>query len=248
MLIYVFIFLKEGNAITSKSAKDKIWYLKEINLLSRLSDEEIKYIDSRSRMRTYKKGSTIYFSSSDVQQIFFLKQGKVKLFKTDPSGKELVYAVLKDKESFGSLSPINGAASNEIAQAMEDTMCCVIDKKVFSSFIKDKPSIVLRLNKMLGLKIHELEMLVEQLTFKTVMERMVYLLLKLNKKFGVHFNGGWMINISLTHNDIASMIGSTRESTTLALNKLKSLGLIDSRKKKIILPDLEKLSNFSEPQ
>lgn len=233
--------------MASKSAKDKIWYLKEINLLSRLSDEEITYIDRQSRMRTYKKGTTIYFSSSDVQQIFFLKQGKVKLYKSDPSGKEMVFAILKEKESFGSLSPIEGTTSTEFAEAMEDTLCCLIDKKIFFSFIKDKPYIVLRLNKMLSLKIYELEMLVEQLTFKSVMERMVYLFLKLSEKFGVHFNEGKMININLTHSDIAAMIGSTRESTTLALNKLKNLGLIDSRKKKIILPDLEKLSNFSEP-
>ncbi|NIM17037.1 MAG: helix-turn-helix domain-containing protein [Candidatus Aminicenantes bacterium] len=57
--------------------------------------------------------------------------------------------------------------------------------------------------------------------------------------------GGKIINITLTHNDIASMIGSTRESTTVALNTLKSQGLIDTRKKKIIIKELEKLQNFT---
>jgi CRP/FNR family transcriptional regulator len=105
---------------------------------------------------------------------------------------------------------------------------------------------VLRLNKLLSLKVYELEVLLEELTFKTVTERAVSLFLKLNEKFGVSYQGSDMINIPLTHNDIASMIGSTRESTTLALNKLKSRGLIGSMKKRIIINDLQKLASFSE--
>lgn len=226
-------------------ALSKIWYLKRINLLAGLSEDDLKYIDSRSRMKEFKKGQIIYFSHSDVQHIYFLKKGKVKLYKTDMSGKEIVFAVLKDKECFGSLSPIEGAGPNEFAEAMEDSLTCVIDKKLFFSFIEDKPTIVLRLNKMLSLKVYELEMLLEELTFKTVLERTVSLFVKLNEKFGIPFNGSNMINISLTHNDIASMIGSTRESTTVALNTLKSRGLIDSMKKKIIIKNLEQLEHFS---
>jgi CRP/FNR family transcriptional regulator len=175
-----------------------------------------------------------------------LKKGKVKLYKTDASGKEMVFAILKDKECFGSLTPIEGTTINEFAEAMEDVLTCLIDKKFFFSFIEDKPNLVLRLNKLLSLKIYELEVMLEELTFKTVTERAVSLFLKLNEKFGVSYQGSDMINIPLTHNDIASMIGSTRESTTLALNKLKSRGLIGSMKKRIIINDLQKLASFSE--
>jgi len=224
----------------------KIWYLSRINLLEGLSPDEMKYIDSHSRMREFKKGATIYFPHEDALRIFFLKKGKVKLFKTDLAGKEMVFAILKERECFGSLSFIEGATTNEFAQAMEDTVTCVMDKKVFFSFIENKPAIVLRLSKLLSLKVYELEMMVEELTFKTVLERTVSLFLKLNDKFGTQYAGNKMIDINLTHSDIASMIGSTRESTTLAMNKLKSSGLIDSRKKKIILKDLPRLQQFSE--
>jgi CRP/FNR family transcriptional regulator len=223
---------------------NKLWYLKKINLLDGMEEKDLKFIDSKSRMKQFKKGETIYFSHSDVQQIFFLKKGKVKLYKTDVSGKEIVFAILKDRECFGSLSPLEVPTINEFAEAMEDTMVCVIDKNIFFSYIEDKPTIVLRLNKLLSLKIYELEMMLEELTFKTVLERAVSLFVKLNAKFGIQFNGYKMININLTHNDIAAMIGSTRESTTVALNTLKHQGLIDSRKKKIIIKDLSKLEKF----
>lgn len=223
---------------------NKLWYLKKINLLDGMEEKDLKFIDSKSRMKQFKKGETIYFSHSNVQQIFFLKKGKVKLYKNDASGKEIVFAILKDRECFGSLSPLEGSATNEFAEAMEDTLVCSIDKKTFYSFIEDKPAIVMRINKLLSLKIYELEMMLEELTFKTVLERAVSLFVKLNAKFGIQFNGYKMININLTHNDIAAMIGSTRESTTVALNTLKHQGLIDSRKKKIIIKDLSKLEKF----
>lgn len=224
---------------------NKLWYLKRINLFTGLTEDEIKYIDSKSCMRTFKKGELIYIPQSNLQQIYFLKKGKVKLYKTDLTGKEMVFAILKDKECFGSLSPLEKGTANEFAEAMEESLTCFIDKNVFFSFIQDKPSIVLRLNKVLSLKMYELEVLLEELTFKTVQERMVSLFLKLDDKFGVPFNRGKLINIKLTHNDIASMIGSTRESTTVALNTLKKQGLIDSRKKKFILVDHRKLKEYS---
>ncbi len=141
---------------------------------------------------------------------------------------------------------LEGNTLNEYAVAIEDTLLCSIPKNVFFSFIKDKPTVMVRLNKLMSLKVYELEMLVEELTFKTVMERTVSLFLKLNDKFGLLVKGQKLIDINLTHNDIASMIGSTRESTTVALNKLKRSGLIDTKKKKIILKDLNRLENFSE--
>ncbi|MCP5050604.1 MAG: Crp/Fnr family transcriptional regulator [bacterium] len=224
---------------------DKLWYLKRINLLEGLSADGMKYIKENTRMKNYKKGEVIYFSHSQVNHIFFLKKGKVKLYKTDLSGREMVFAILKHNESFGSLTQFNNNTQNEFAEAMEDSLVCIMNKNFFFSFIKDKPTIILRLNKLLSLKIYELEVLLEELTFKTVLERTVSLFVKLNDKFGIQYNQQNLINISLTHNDIASMIGSTRESTTVALNTLKDQGLIDSLKKKIIIKDLAKLENFS---
>lgn len=232
--------------MTMSRGRDKIWYLQKIDILSGLLPEEMKFIDQRSRMCTYKKGSVIDFADGDTEKIIFLKKGKVKLYRTDPSGKELVTAVLRDREVFGGLSPFDGA-DNEFAEALEDSLACLIDKKVFFSFIKDKPYVVLRLNKLLSLKVYELQMLLEDLTFKTVRERLVSLLLKLNEKFGSRHGGAEMIDISLTHGDLAAMIGSTRESATVALNKLKSLGLIDSRKKRIIINDVQTLAEYKDP-
>ncbi len=236
----------ETNKSKSILSKDKTWYLKNINVFQNLSSDDMEYVEKKSIMKDFKKGSTIYFGERDHDKIFFLKKGKVKLFKIDMTGKEMVYAILKENEIFGSLSQLSENINTEFAEALSDTMVCHIKKELFFSFISNKPSIMIKLNKLLSMKVFELEMLIEELTFKSVLGRVISLFLKLNKKFGVNYKDNILINISLTHNDIASMIGATRESTTLALNKLKDQNLIYSEKKKIIIEDFDKLKELSE--
>ncbi len=129
---------------------------------------------------------------------------------------------------------------------MSDTLVCYVKKDMFFNFIKNKPTLVLQLNRLLSRKVIELELLVEELTFRSVMERIISLFIKLNEKFGADYRGNVLINISLTHSDIASMIGATRESTTLALKKLREKELISSEKKKIIIKNIKKLKELSD--
>ncbi len=226
------------------TVKEKIWYLKKINIFSGLSMEEMMFLDRNSRMQSFSKGNTIYIGDRDHDKIFFLKKGKVKLLKIDLTGKEMVHAILKENEIFGSLSQLRENINSEYAEALSETLVCYIKKDRFFKFIESKPSIMVKLNKLLSSKVVELELLIEELTFKSVYGRIISLLMKLNQKFGINYKENILINISLTHNDIASMIGATRESTTLALNKLKDQNLIYSEKKKIIIENIDKLSEL----
>jgi len=234
------------NKTTFPIVKDKVWYLKKVNIFSGLSMDEMMFLDRNSKMKSFGKGESIYIGERDHDKIFFLKKGKVKLLKLDMTGKEMVYAILKENEIFGSLSQLKENIDNEYAEALSETLVCYIRKDQFFKYIESNPSIMIKLNKLLSRKVIELQMLIEELTFKSVSGRIISLLIKLNQKFGVNYKDNILINLSLTHNDIASMIGATRESTTLALNRLKDDKVIYSEKKKIIIGDLEKLRELSE--
>ena len=197
-------------------------------------------------MKNFVKGESIYIGERDYDKIFFLKKGKVKLLKLDMTGREMVYAILKENEIFGSLSQLKENIDNEYAEALSETLVCYIGKEQFFKFIESNPSIMIKLNKLLSRKVVELQLMIEELTFKSVSGRIISLLIKLNQKFGVNYKDNILINLSLTHNDIASMIGATRESTTLALKGLKDANVIFSEKKKIVIEDLEKLRELSE--
>jgi len=231
--------------MTEKGLK-KSWYLRKINIFAGLSEKEMDYINQSTGMKTYKKNELIHFTEDSREKIFFLKKGKVKLLKSDPSGKEITYALLKAHEIFGNLSPSPQSDSSEFAQVVEDALVCEIDKNLFNRFIESQPPVALQINKLLSRKVYELELLIEELTFKSVYQRLASLLLKLDEQFGFDHTEGRMLNVKLTHADLASMIGATRESATIAFNNLKKQHLVNSKWKKIVITDIDNLKKINK--
>lgn len=225
---------------------EKIWYLQKINLLAELSEDEMRYIHDHTVMKSFHKNQLIYTVDDEESDIFFLKKGKVRLFKASASGKDVTYAILKEGEAFGGLAFIEGSGYTEYAEAMEETLTCIIPQDLFFEITKNKSAISLKINKLLGLRLYELEMMVEELIFKSVRERTISLLLRLHDKFGANTSAGKAIGVSLSHKEIATMIGATREATTTALNELKQQGIIDIKHRKIYIKDLNQLKKMHE--
>lgn len=220
----------------------KIWYLKKLDIFANLTKQELNYIDKNSKMISVSKGETIYTPvDSEKDFIYFLKSGAVKLLRTDDSGKELIYAVLTANEVFGGLLQTE-KKGDEFAEAIENSLLCKISKEIFFSFVNKKPALIIKLNKLLGLKVYELELLIEHLVFKPVLSRLACLLLSLTKKFGKRTGNSILIDIHLTHNELASMIGATRETTTMSLTKLKSMKIVEIKGKRIFVSSMDKLN------
>ncbi len=235
----------------------KIWYLKKINLLEPLTKEQMDYLASHCAMQEYKPKEIIYHPKKGQNLIFFLKKGLVRLYRLDPNGKEYTLALLGQGESFGALASFSEKLQEspsesqdeenqnpEFAQALEPTLVCFIPKELFFEMTKESPLLHLRISKMLGLRLIEVSMLVEEMAFKSVIQRVASLLLRLDKKFGKEIKGERVISLSLTHYDLSTMIGATREATTVALDKLKKLEAIEIRRKRIILKNSELLKEI----
>ncbi len=228
---------------------DKIWYLKRLNLFDNLPQDQLKTVEKYSFLEECKKGTVIYDPNQSKGKIFVLKSGRVQLYKIDSSGRKIIYTILSPGEIFGELYEYQNLNSNEYAESIDDVTMCVMDKKVLDELINKNQTVQIKIHKLLGMRMYELEMLVEELAFKTVYQRMVSLLLRLHDKFSVRVkekNGRLItkINISLSHNDLASMIGATREATTVALDKLKKEGIIDLARKTIFILDYDRLKEL----
>lgn len=141
-------------------------------------------------------------------------------------------------------------SSDEYAEAFGgNALLCIMKKKLFYSAIRDKPSVVLKINKLLGFKVYEMKIMIEELVFSTVFQRVVSLLLRFADKFGSeteaeNLSNKRTINLSLSHSDIAEMVGSTRETTTAALDRLKNDGIIELKRKQIFIVDYARLQSL----
>ena len=207
----------------------KLWYLKNIKLFKDLSEAELAKFNEKMYMKDYGKKEYIYLASDNLNTVYLVKHGNIELGYIDESGRELAIDILGPGELFGAV-PGQGYGGG-YARAVDKAIICILDRSEFEQFLEAHPEFSLKILKLLGLKINVLENKIQNLVFKDVKTRICELLYSLYEKSGDPRSG--FIKITLTHQDIANLVGSTRETASLYLSELKKDGVIDYVRKKV---------------
>jgi CRP-like cAMP-binding protein len=225
--------------------RTKLWYLKNLDMFSHLRDEEHKMIDKYSSMREVKKGEILYLQGSSDKNIYILKKGAVKITKLTPHGKELILDIIKGGTILGEMTVVEPHERDESAVVIEDGLICTMKKEDFARLLQMVPGLSIKTTKMIGLRRWKIENKLLDLLYSTVEERLAKTFLNLLDDFGIPHDGGFMIKVKLTHKDYADLIGSTRETVTATLNKLKNDNLLDFEGKYIVIKSMEKISSLA---
>ena len=203
-----------------------------------MSDAEVKHLDKITFMKHYDKKDLIYLPGDVSDQVYLLKEGRVKISKLSEDGREITLVILEPGEIFGESALIDDKETRStVAEALENAYLCVISRRDFEEFINNKPELALSITKLMGFRRRQIENMLEDLVFRGVHERLALLLLRLSERHGKEVDGKNLIDISLTHYDYANLIGSTRETTTACLNDFKREGLIEFQKRKVVIID-----------
>lgn len=211
---------------------DKMKYLSRINLFHDVDLIELQQMESIVPIAITKKGTLITTPHNNQNRLFFIKQGKVRMYSILSNGKELTMDVLGTGHLFGEISLFSSGSHHLYAEAIEDSIICSIDKNQFEQIILEKPYIALKLINILSSRLKEMEELMEQMAYGTVRSKLLFLLHRLSEKFGVPLSDGasseWIqIGVKVTHQELANMIGSIRETVTEVLNHFISEGIIN---------------------
>lgn len=204
----------------------KLWYLKHINLFSTLSHAELREIDRITRMQAVKKRQPIYLPGDPSTTVYLLKQGRVKIASNDASGKEVTFEILEAGEIFGELEVLENSPRETQAEAMDDALICAIRREDFDRYLRRHPDLTVKLTKLIGLRLRKIQSRVEDLVFRDVPERLAHVLLELSKTEGVPEGGGNRIRAKLTHQELANLIGCTRETVSNTLGQFREQGMI----------------------
>ncbi|MBI3610455.1 MAG: Crp/Fnr family transcriptional regulator [Nitrospirae bacterium] len=159
-------------------------------------------------------------------------------------GKELTLAILEPGEVFGEMEVLEGMPRDTVAEALDDVSICVMQRSDFEALLKKDPNTNIRLTKLIGLRLKKIESRIEDLVFKDVPARLAHLLFELSKEFGVQENGQTRLSVKLSHQELANLIGSTRETVTATLGDFKRRGLIAFDGRRLVIlreKELEKL-------
>jgi CRP/FNR family transcriptional regulator len=166
-----------------------------------------------------------------------VKEGKVKLSKFSPDGKEIILGIYQTGEVFGEMVIYHSGQRESYAIAIEKSEIWMLRKAHLEKLITQMPELAERLMTIIAQRRYEVEQRLEDVVFKTVDERLASLILVLAKKFGENIGKATRINLKLIHYDLANLIGSTRETTTAVLNQFKRKKLIAIQDKMIIILD-----------
>lgn len=219
------------------------WILKHCGLFEQLSKDQIELIESRSRVRKFSKGSVIYLPSDQSDSVMLVVSGRVKLYHLTPDGKQALLGLIDPGELFGELAILENAQREEFAECMEPAEVVAIPRSVMQQLMEAHPEVSLGVTRLIGLRQRRIERRLKSLLFRSNRERLVHLLVELIEKYGDSVPEGIRIGIRLSHQDLANIIGSTRETVTVLLGELGSDELIVVKKRKIIVPNPAKLAD-----
>lgn len=205
---------------------DKLTLLSHINLFDELSMKDLKLIDDSSTMTSVKKGTQILIPEQPLDVLFFLKKGQVRLYRMTPQGKQFTTDILVDGNVFGETESFMLTDQQTYAEAMIDCNLCTMDKEKFETFIRTTPDVSIKLIQILTNRLKDTYDLSEKIALGDVRYRTLFLLLKMSEKSGQREKEWQSIKMKITHEDIATMVGSSRESISLLMSKLKKEGLL----------------------
>lgn len=217
---------------------DKQTLLSEVNTFDELTKEERMEIDAISEMIKVGKGEGILSPEHKVEHLYILKKGQIRLYRTNQEGKPFTLDILKDGNLFRETSALTLTDNEMYAEAMTDTCVCLMSRKEFERFMEKYPKITRRLVQLLSSKLNDFYSRSEKIALGEVRERILYLLLMLSERSGRRQQEWQTVEMKLTHQDIATMIGATRETTSAEISRLKKDGYI--KKDHVLSIDAEK--------
>lgn len=218
-----------------------IWYLENIDVGGLLCPKKMGEQMNDNHYKIIKKDDYVYLPDERSDKIFFINEGRVKIGSYADNGKEITKAILNRGEVFGELAMIGESKRRDFALVVEDASICVISSSEMKSLIKDHSSLSLFFMKMMGSKVIEMENRLESLVFKDSRSRIVEYLSELVRKRGQRVGYEWVVRNFITHQEIANLTATSRQTVTTVLNELRNDEIITFNRKRLLVRDLDKL-------
>ncbi len=221
-------------------------WLRSFELFSDLDDEELRELSKYIKVEKYPKKSTIFHEGSQPDSFYLIKSGRVKIIKYSNDGKELILEIISEGEFFGAVAVMKGFPYPASAIAMEDTELAKISRSSLMKLLDRFPHLMMRLAMDIGERMRGSQEMLKNIALERVESRIASLLLKLSSKMGKKTSDGVLIDMRLTKQDIADMVGTTVETSIRTMSKFKNKGLIKEQKGRIVITDPDRLSEIYE--
>ncbi len=215
--------------------------LRKTSLFASLTAAEMHALCARVSKRYFGQGELLFNEGDRCTGLFLVASGRIRIFKLSLSGREQVLAVEGPGSSFAELPVFDGGNYPASASALEDAKVLFISRKDFQTFCREHPEVALKVLAVVGSRLRRLVGIIEDLSFTTVRQRLILLLLRLAQGSGTATNQGVRVELTTTHQDLASELGTVRELVSRNLSRLQAEGLLEVDGRTIVIKDLSEL-------
>jgi CRP/FNR family transcriptional regulator, cyclic AMP receptor protein len=218
-----------------------LWYFETLDLYNLLCSAKVRALAGSPEFRTYKKGEFIYQTDEDSTHIYLIKDGRIKIGHCDNEGNEVVKSILTRGEIFGELGLAGEDKRKDFAMALSETVISPLTIKGLKELMYQDRELNSKILRLIGLRLMKVERKLELLAFKDARTRIVEFLKDAATWKGKKVGFETAIFTKLTHKDIAALTGTSRQTVTTILNKLKEQNAINFDRRKILIRDLPAL-------
>ncbi len=227
------------SAKTSKSEVANVTgeLFRRVPLFSGLEREDLESLISVTTRRTYLKEAVIFFEHDAGDALFMIVSGRVKVTILSDDGREIILAVLSDNDFFGEMSLLDNQPRSATAIAMRETEMVVLHQKDFLSIVEKRPRVLINLLATLSSRLRKANQQIGNLALHDVYGRVARILLEMASETGNRQEDGRVAFRRPTHQEIANMIGATRETVSRMISDLNRQGYIEISGKDVIIQD-----------
>jgi CRP/FNR family cyclic AMP-dependent transcriptional regulator len=222
-----------------------VWHLRKIDWLHEFSSEERNELREAAGANDYGPGEMIFSPEPNPDSVYLLERGLVRIFRLSAAGSETTFGYVAPGEVFGELAGFGDYPRESFAQTVHKSRAWKIPREVFQEVLRRKPDLVMAITRQIGERLKRIESRVEDLVFRDVRSRVSHILLELAEDFGQSDDGGMVIESLPTQSELATLVGSTRQTVNATLRELQTEGLIGRWQRRVVLLRPEELRRVS---
>jgi CRP-like cAMP-binding protein len=224
----------------------RLWYVQNCSLFKRLSASQLSSLEQRALIRNFPRNSAVYLPSDASGGAFLLARGRVRICSATPEGKLAILTFVEPGELFGELSLVQLGEREERAETVIDSTVVYLPGDEMGRLMEVSADVSLGIMKLIGMRRKRLERRLRSLLFRSNRDRLAHLLLELAEQYGRTTDEGVLLDIKLSHSDLSSIIGATRETVTTLLGEMRHDELLKIGRQRIVIRDLRRLAEMGE--
>jgi CRP/FNR family transcriptional regulator, cyclic AMP receptor protein len=225
-----------GQELESNPLEHTFTCMSDVDLFSDLSADEMAELDQQAPSERFLRGELVFSQSQPSSSLFILKSGRVRIFRVTEEGKAMTIGILEPGAIFGEMVLVGQRMRDNYAEAIEDSSVCRLDVRDVERFLLSDPRIAVRIARLLGEQVARLEERLTDLAHRPLVARIARALIALS---GGHRNRPPLVTrgIRITHEQLAGLVGATRESTSKIMAELSSQGVVRQTRGRVVITD-----------